>query len=188
METGHRFFNRYNHHGFHRADGVSNWQWGNAQDFLSAWNVKAYSTNYLRTILSAQSFLDGIFGTHCFIPTGERIHDDAVCEERRLPDHEWKRHDHGDHELVKIHVRELSRDPLNAFDRNPDLMADLVAEVMSGQQFQSRDGVAAPLAARLANIMPGLYRPKRSDFASRSPSKINWVEAGKKNQNLGVFL
>jgi hypothetical protein len=29
--------------------------------------------------------------------------------------------------------------------------------------------------------MPGLYRPKRSNFASRSPSKINWVEAGKKS-------
>jgi Histidine phosphatase superfamily (branch 2) len=179
-ESGHRFFNRYNHHGFHRPDGASNWQWGKAEDFLSVWNVKAYSTNYLRTILSAQSFLDGVLGTHCFIPTAERIFDPDVCEELRLPDHEWKRGDYGDHELVKIHVRELSRDPLNAFDRNPDLMADLVAEVMSGDQFQSRDSVAAPLAARLANILPGLYRPKRSNFASRSPSKINWVEAGKK--------
>jgi len=41
-----------------------------------------------------------------------------------------------------------------------------------------RDGKAAPLAARLANILPGLVKRKgSSDFAKRSPSGINWVEA-----------
>ena len=130
------------------------------------------------------------------MPTEERIHDPEFYEERRLPDHNTAvtnngklsrskgndgddgESDSGDDVLVNINVRELQRDPLNAFDRNPDLMADLVGEIMANKTFQLRDGVAAPLGARLANVMPGLFRPKRSSFASRSPSGINWVEAG----------
>lgn len=68
----------------------------------------------------------------------------------------------------------------NAFDRNPDLIADLVSEVMKSEDFLQRDGKAAPLAARLANILPGLVRRKRGtskDFSTRAPSGINWVEA-----------
>jgi hypothetical protein len=54
-------------------------------------------------------------------------------------------------------------------------MADLVSQVVSRPSFQSRDGDAAPLAARLANILPGLARKGRRVFGG--PSNINWIEA-----------
>jgi len=56
-------------------------------------------------------------------------------------------------------------------------MRKLVSEVMLSEDFLKRDAAAAPLAARLANVLPGLVRPFRTDFSQRSPSGINWVEA-----------
>eukprot|EP00977_Amphora_coffeiformis_P016201 scaffold4947_cov160-Amphora_coffeaeformis.AAC.1 len=206
-QSGHEYFNRYNRHAHHMPNQG---KWEFASDFLAAWNVNVYSTNYLRTVLSAQSFLDGLLGTHCFSPSEERSHNVEVWEERNLPDHaSWRegshrrrqqKHRHNnnnshqdDDVLVPVTVRELSQDPLNAFDRNPDLIAELVSEVMTCKSFQKRDASAASLAGRLANVLPGLneniaeidnsleaglIRPRRSDFSSRSPSGINWVEAG----------
>jgi hypothetical protein len=175
-ENGHRFFNRYNHHGHHLPDDKM-WRRGVPQDFLSCWDVTVYSTNYLRTVLSVQSFLDGLLGTDCYLPTGTRKFDKAIFKELRVPNHAWKRPDHGEKALVKVQVRQQDKDTLNAFDRNPDLMADMVSEVMLSDDFQKKDTNAAPLAARLANCLPGLVRPRRSDFSLRSPSGINWVEA-----------
>lgn len=173
-DTGHRFFNRYNHHGHHLPDRLE-WRWEVAQDFLSVWDVSVYSTNYLRTIMSVQSFLDGLLGTNCYVPDRSREFDPAATKESRIPDHSWTTAK--DKALVNVHVRDVSNDPLNAFDRNPDLIADLVTEVMVSEDFIKHDGAAAPLAARLANILPGLVRPFRTDFSQRSPSGINWVEA-----------
>lgn len=175
-ENGHRFFNRYNHHGHHLPDQLE-WRWEVSQDFLSAWDVKVYSTNYLRTVMSVQSFLDGLLGTNCYMPSRTRGYDPKVVKEDRIPDHSWAKPDEQKNALVSVCVRDLSNDPLNAFDRNPDLIAELVSEVMLSEDFLKRDAAAAPLAARLANVLPGLVRPFRSDFSSRSPSGINWVEA-----------
>jgi hypothetical protein len=175
-ENGHRFFHRYNHYG-HHSPNLSEWRWENPEDFLSVWDVKVFSTNYLRTIMSVQSFLDGMLGANCYTPSPQRTLNPDIFEEARVPNHAWRGKSFGKDELVKVRVRELSRDPLNAFDRNPDLMADLVDEVISSEDFMLRDGAAAPLAARLANILPGLVKPRKSDFSSRAPSGINWVEA-----------
>jgi hypothetical protein len=177
-ETGHRFFNRYNHHGHHLPDRLE-WRWEVAQDFLSVWDVHAYSTNYLRTIMSAQSFLDGLLGSNCYSPATRRDFDPANVRERSVPDHSWAEalSESADDVLVKVQVRDVSNDPLNAFDRNPDLITDLVAEVMVSDDFVKRDGAAAPLAARLANVLPGLVRPLKADFSKSAPSGINWVEA-----------
>lgn len=176
-ESGHRFFNRYNHYAHHFPQRQS-WRWNFAEDFLSVWNVSVYSTNYLRTVLSAQSFLDGLLGTHCYTPSSDtRRYDSNTTEETRVPNHSWKREDFGAETLVPVQVREISSDPLNAFDRNPDLMADLISEVITSEEFQSGDSKAAPLAARLANVLPGLVRFRLSDVSQRSPSGINWVEA-----------
>jgi hypothetical protein len=156
-ESGHQFFNRYNHHGRH-LPGQTEWRWEVAHDFLSAWDVSVYSTNYLRTVLTAQSFLDGLLGTHCFAPGVDRPYVAEHAHEVRLPDHAWQvpaACADADDPLVRVTLRELSRDPLNAFDRNPDLMADLVAQVMATRDFQKRDAAAAPLAGRLANVLPG---------------------------------
>jgi len=126
-ENGKRFFNRYNKRGHHLPE-CRDWQ--TAHDFLSVWSVKVYSTNYLRTIMSVQSFLDGMFGTHCYEPPNrERSFDPAITKEPRIPSRIVERHS-DQLPVLNIQVRDLRSDPLNAFDRNPDLIADLVSEVM----------------------------------------------------------
>jgi Histidine phosphatase superfamily (branch 2) len=180
--NGQRFFNRYNNHA-HHLPGCQ--QWKSPQDFLDTWNVQIYSTNYLRTIMSVQSFLDGMFGTQCYDPCfiQDRKYDTSIQKETRIPSLSSLRRNESDvPPLATIQVRDLRNDPLNAFDRNPGLISELVSEVMMSQDFQLRDGKAASLAARLANILPGLVRhPKpggsNTDYTSRAPSGINWVEA-----------
>jgi len=174
-ETGHKFFDRYNKYGHHFPD-QQEWRWEAPEDFLSVWDVQVFSTNYLRTVMSVQSFLDGMLGTGLLLPTQEKPLDPSVTQEVNVPNHAWKGPDDSE-PLIQVHVRDVKHDPLNAFDRNPDLISDLVGEVMQHERFFKRDSNAAPLAARLANILPGLVRPKRKDFSRRSPSGINWVEA-----------
>lgn len=57
------------------------------------------------------------------------------------------------------------------------LFVKLSSEVMLSEDFVQHDLSAAPLAARLSNVLPGLVRPSRTDYSRRSPSGINWVEA-----------
>jgi hypothetical protein len=183
------------------AEGSHEWL-PRSKEFLLTWNVKVYSTNYLRTVMSAQSFLDGLLGTSCFpqaavspIPHG----DDSLSawqsrgisfppglsprkvKEERVPDHSWSRFEETmgtDGEVVvPVTVRDQHCDTLNPFDRVPRLVDSLVGEVMRSPKFIKYDGIAASLAARLSNILPGLIRPHRTDFSARSPSGINWVEA-----------
>ena len=183
--NGQRFFNRYNNHAHHLPACQ---QWRSPQDFLDIWNVQIYSTNYLRTIMSVQSFLDGMFGTQCYDSGSkqDRVYDASIQKELRIPTLRSERNHKADvPPLVTIQVRDLRNDPLNAFDRNPGLITELVSEVMMSQDFQLRDGKAASLAARLANILPGLVRHAKpagggnnnTDYTSRAPSGINWVEA-----------
>jgi hypothetical protein len=180
--NGRRFFQRYNNHAYH-FPGHEKWRWESPHDFLSAWDFRVFSTNYLRTIMSIQSFLDGMFGTHCYdIPStkSDRLYDPSLVKEARIPTVTDDRCKDAD-VLVKIMVRDTASDPLNAFDRNPDLIAGLVSEVMTTDDFVQRDGKAASLAARLANILPGLVRRKQgSDFSARAPSGINWVRIQQK--------
>ena len=179
-ERGQRFFNRYNKHAHHLPDCKD---WETAQDFLSVWNVDVYSTNYLRTIMSAQSFLDGMFHTQCYTPgLEERAFDANVIKEEKIPcpsSTTTRSETGGRGPLVSVKVRDLQNDPLNAFDRNPELISDLISEVIESADFVARDGKAAQLAARLANFLPGLVKKskKATDFSTRAPSGINWVEA-----------
>lgn len=185
--------------------------------FLKQWRISAYSTNYLRTVLSVQSLLDGLLNTHLYTP--EKTRDDidftkVRAKEWPVPDHNFIQtasydtdsddddsDDDDDEEdlqnnvkqiylssnrsnkqerrrpKVFVRVRDQSCDNLNAFDRNPDLMRDLVGDVMQSNSFQITDAKAAPVAARLANILPGLARKGRKDFSAKTPSGINWVEA-----------
>lgn len=186
----------------------------NSDAFLRKWKIMAYSTNYLRTVLSLQSFLDGLLGTNLYQPTSTRDKMDFTSmrpKEWPIPDHNFIRTPYDDDaeyeaegfgsdyeadprdNVLRLHltgkkkpatrpkvfvrVRDQSCDNLNAFDRNPDLMRDLVNDVMQSVSFQQQDATAAPLAARLANILPGLARKGRSDFSANTPSGINWVEA-----------
>jgi Histidine phosphatase superfamily (branch 2) len=208
-ELGLRLFRRYNNHGFiqrQNDDGdnetisstLSVLNYRTAHDFLTAWDVKAYSTNYIRTIMSAQSLLDGLFGTKCYTSLAERIrrthgaralHDEYFMKELRIPNHNsvinYLQDEDADptgnssnEVLVPVQVRGPEEDTLNAFDRSPELMAELVSCVICSQEFQEGDGAAAPLAARLANILPGLARKKKNTTGfNAAPSGINWIEA-----------
>jgi hypothetical protein len=71
--SGRRFAIRYDRHGYHckREDGDL------AMSFLHSWDVQAFSTNYLRTVLSVQSFLDGLLATSIYSPS----HNDKILIE-----------------------------------------------------------------------------------------------------------
>lgn len=114
QERGRRFFNRYNKHARHSPSCVD---WQCAQDFLSDWQMNVYSTNYLRTILSAQSFLDGMFNTNCYTHGRDRDFDYRLAQEKGVPTiGTCSCNDSPDH-LVSIQVRDWRHDPLNAFER-----------------------------------------------------------------------
>jgi hypothetical protein len=51
---------------------------------------------------------------------------------------------------------------LDVFDHNPGLMAEIVSEVISSEEFQERDGAEPPLMAQLANILPGSDHKKKN--------------------------
>jgi hypothetical protein len=174
-ENGLRLFNRYNRLGYHTP---GNEEYSSAKDFLKGWDLRVYSTNYVRTIMSVQSFLDGLLGMDIYKNLQAASSSEEDCEHgMRIPNH-GSLPPPTDDALLRVQVRGRDQDTLNAFDRNPDLMADLVSEVISSPEFQKRDGDAAPLAARLANILPGLARRKaKPSVYNAAPSGINWIEA-----------
>ena len=199
VTNGKRFFARYDHYG-HHCDGTgtnaTREKWGNG--FLNSWEVKAYSTNYLRTITSVQCFLDGLLGTKSYNPyqhTSETDQhwnterpspsrtdtalDDTNKDKRPFvpPDHSELPFVGDDLSFgtVPIVVRDKRCDLLNAFDRDHDRMMQLVGEVIEAPEFKDHDATASPLAARLANFLPGLLRRGRKTFGG--PSGINWIDA-----------
>ncbi|CAB9525642.1 Pfam:Acid_phosphat_A [Seminavis robusta] len=235
QENGRQLRNRYDPQFLQsEQDDNDNSKQRDAQ-FLKQWRISAYSTNYLRTVLSVQSFLDGLLHTQLYTPDRTREDMDFTSmrpQEWPVPDHnfikttpgddsddsdddndDYNHHDnedegygsdwepsyrdrnngfhlhlsgnphrrtlprHNNKPKVFVRVRDQSCDNLNAFDRNPDLMRDLVSDVMQSKSFQVQDAAAAPAAARLANILPGLARKGRKDFSASTPSGINWVEA-----------
>jgi len=174
-ENGARLFNRYDRHGLHLPEIE---HYACSQDFLNVWDVKVFSTNYLRTVLSGQSFLDGLLGTKAYASLRDKPKNADGPRRDEIPQHSDIPGTSGDDALLNVQVRGRDEDTLNAFDRNPEMMANLVGEVMSAQEFQDRDGTKAPLAARLANILPGLARKKRNTSGfNASTSGINWIEA-----------
>ena len=169
--NGRRFHNRYEQYGFHLDDIVTS---DDDNGFMQSWDVRAYSTNYLRTVLSVQCFLDGLLGTNTYDPSkakgqlsSMKEDGESVIDHTIVPTVENAK--------VTVKVRERAKDTLNAFDRYPDLMKSLVVDVVSSPKFQEYDAKAAPLAARLANYLPGLGNKSRNTFGG--PSGINWIDA-----------
>ena len=153
------------------GDGSSGWCIGFGNDLSEYWDIEASSTNYLRTVKSAQCFLDGLVGTG---KEGGRDYWDAFADRAAASDGEGGRGD--DRAGPSVRVRDREGDTLNAFDRDPDLMRDLVSDVVSGDEFARVDGAASPLAALLAGSLPGLAED-RGRHAFPSPSGINWIHA-----------
>ena len=177
-EVGRSFRRRYEKFGHRVHNNNNNSQSSNNHSnnytFLDHWNVRAYSTNYLRTVMSAQCFLDGLIGTKRV-----RGHDDDYGGNNNVVyaggglSHYYK--DAGYHEqldllnksilttgedighhTVTVEVRDKQVDTLNAFDKRPQMMNDLVKDVISSEQFQKIDSEALPLAQQLCDFLPGL--------------------------------
>jgi hypothetical protein len=126
--------------------------------------IKAYSTNYLRTVKSCQCFLDGLFSR-----SGNHVKENFTQYEHIDPEYFQTSLNHD----VVIEVRDRKQDTLNAFDKSPELMKKLVGDVVNTDEFLERDTKATTLAARLTNFLPGLLN-SRSYGGS---SGINWIHA-----------
>ena len=184
--SGRRCAQRYMHHG--HSEGAAGGGGGAVatataspgSDFLRHWNVQAYSTCYLRTVKSVQCFLQGLLADG-----DEKSFEDYQMHSLRDPDEleaaiaatvRGRRPASSvDADRVTVHVRDRRNDTLNAFDRNPDLMRDLVGEVVATPNFQRQDAAAAPLATMLCRRLPGLRHEDRRFFGG--PSGINWIHA-----------
>jgi len=132
-----------------------------------AFEVKAYSTNYLRTVKSCQCFLDGLLSPSSRIDLGANDDNYETLYENIDPN------DYQDHSGITIQVRNRKNDTLNAFDKSPTLMKSLVKDVVSTDHFIDRDTKAATVAARLCNFLPGLM----NCTSYGGPSGINWIHA-----------
>ncbi len=141
-----------------------------AQDFLNTWGVKGYSTNYLRTVMSVQCFVDGLLFSSSNSISKNSIHSYEKISAKQYSD--TRPSLFNDDETI-IEVRDRKEDTLNAFDKHPEFMKSLVADVVSTPEFIDRDSKAGCMAARLANFLPGLA--KATSYGG--PSGINWIHA-----------
>lgn len=187
-EVGRRFRDRYENYG-HKVNTKA--RDDESYAFLDHWDVHAYSTNYLRTVMSAQCFLDGLIGTRTNQQKAVAADKNAVYAGGGLF-HYYK--DAGFHEQlellnktlltteedmkgnsVAVEVRDKQIDTLNAFDRRPRMMNDLVKDVIATEQFQRIDSASLPLAQELCDFLPGLIGAPQA-FGG-TPSGINWIHA-----------
>jgi len=157
--------------------------------FQDHWDIKAFSTNYLRTVKSCQTFLDGLLSNNSrnSVRCADRKKNDSVLLDYKQPTHyesidleEYRKtnktSDSSSSSMIEIKVRDGKEETLNAFDRSPELMKDLMRDVVATPDFIEKDTRAAPLKAQLFDFIPGLSRYS-SHFGKSSPSAINWIDA-----------
>ena len=172
------------HNGVAMADRYCH---GRTQLFQDHWDIKAFSTNYLRTVKSCQTFLDGLLSNdnRNSVRCADRKRTDRVLLDYKQPTHyegidleEYRKtsttKDSSTSSMVEIKVRDVKDETLNAFDRSPELMKDLMRDVVVTPDFVEKDTRAAPLKAQLFEFVPGLSRYS-SYFGKSFPSAINWV-------------
>ena len=138
-----------------------------SQEFLNLFDVKGYSTNYLRTVMSVQCFIDGLLFSS--MPSSGKHSYNDLSSERFM---ETRPSLFSEDDAI-IEVRDRKQDTLNAFDKRPQFMKSLVADVVTTPEFIDKDTKAGCIAARLANFLPGLT--KASSYGG--PSGINWIHA-----------
>jgi len=110
----------------------------NDDDFLDNWNLKIYSTRYLRTVTSAQFFLDGLMPSNLKGAT------------------------------IPVQVRAPSNDPLNSFDRDPLRMSNIISSILSDPSFVETDSRALVLSERLLKYLPEIKATSKSSFGGPS--------------------
>jgi hypothetical protein len=155
---------------------------------LNYWDVKGYSTNYLRTVMSVQCFLDGLLSSSPSTSTSSKTKDATTNDYTNdyTNEHSYEQLSIEEFKATRsslfnlfnneepiIKVRDRNEDTLNAFDKRPDFMKKLVGDVVSTPHFLDKDAKAGCLAARLANFLPGLA--KATSYGG--PSGINWIHA-----------
>jgi hypothetical protein len=180
--VGKRFRQRCDRYGHHHSK-IN----GEKRSFLEDWDVRAYSTNYLRTVTSVQCFLDGLIGYHNsdgehrqkqLLHAGgglRRYYKDAGKHEHMDPSTLTLSEDISEQQPIHVQVRDKAIDTLNAFDKRPKTMNDLVKNVISTEGFQRVDSNAKGLADQLSEFLPGL-RGAPQAFGG-TPSGINWIHA-----------
>lgn len=181
--VGKRFRQRCDRYGHHHAK-IN----GEKRSFIRDWDVKAYSTNYLRTVTSVQCFLDGLIGYHNSVGDERqkqllyaggglrRYYKDAGKHEHMDSSTLTSSEDFsGEEQSIQVQVRDKKIDTLNAFDKRPKIMNELVKNVISMDGFQRVDSNAKGLADQLSEFLPGL-RGAPQAFGG-TPSGINWIHA-----------
>ena len=152
-----------------------------SSEFVMDWDVKAYSTNYLRTVMSVQCFMDGLL--HPFTTSNgqeqkqdqqqqQHYYENLATEEFHSSRESFFTNTNNNRNEL-IQVRDRKDDTLNAFDKRPEYMKNLVKNVVATSSFIDIDSKAGCLAARLANFLPGLANA--SSYGG--PSGINWIHA-----------
>jgi hypothetical protein len=138
------------------------------QHFQDHWDITAVSTNYLRTVKSCQTFLDGLLGSSLNLRKANYeypTHYESIDLE-----HYQNTQEGGG---VKISIRDIKNETLNAFDSSPELMKTFVKDVIATPEFTEKDSKAVSLAARLSQFIPGLM--KHSPYGGSTQSGISWV-------------
>ena len=151
--------------------------------FRDCWDIRAVSTNYLRTVMSCQAFLDGLLTKNNNTGQSDNeapLHYDyPTYYESSRPDEHRSKGTANHNDVVEIVVRDPEQHEtiaLNAFDTSPKLMKKLVGDVFATPEFIATDRQARSLASELSKFyLPGLS--KHSSYAA-SPSggiSVNWV-------------
>ncbi len=149
----------------------------NVISFRDHWDVKAVSTNYLRTVMSCQAFLDGLLmDNKISAKDGVSLNYNYPTHYERIPLEEY-RAECDVSETLDILVRDDESETLNAFEASPKLMKKLMGDVFATPEFIANDQKATSLKSELIDYLPGLVR--HGTYAETpSPSsdtKINWV-------------
>ena len=166
---GKKFRHRYERFG-HTVGSISR-EDDKKYSFLQNWDVQAYSTNYLRTVMSVQCFLDGLIGqspnndgistrsqSQIYAGGGlKQYYKDIGRIEKWAHLGMWTtEEDIPIDSEIKVQVRDKEVDTLNAFDKHPQMMNGLVKDVIATESFQRIDGYAKTLADELSTYLPGL--------------------------------
>lgn len=182
-EVGKKFRRRYEQFGHRVGANNSNEE---RYSFFDHWDIQAYSTNYMRTVMSVQCFLDGLIGkcsqNQNKINAGgglKQYYKDMGTYESlaysgiRTTAEDMEMNSAGS--TIRVQVRDKKVETLNAFDKHPKMMDELVKDVIATEKFQRVDGDAKPLADELCTYLPAL-RGAPQAFGG-TPSKVNWVHA-----------
>lgn len=141
----------------------------NKGSFLDHWDIRAVSTNYLRTVMSCQAFMDGLLATN----TKEgslNYYSPTHYEELSLEKND-------ESNSIEILVRDAENETLNAFQSSPKTMKEFVRQVFETPEFKAKDEKHKPLKLQLSDYLPGLStKSTYGGISSQSDDiRINWV-------------